>query len=65
MPGYYDDSVASVTQISLWVMDFNQLAPAFAALERKVTILHGLEANVLPGTDIVGPEKFDISPSRG
>ncbi|KAM0446052.1 hypothetical protein ACHAO4_009497 [Trichoderma viride] len=35
------------------------------AFERKVTIVDGLEANMLPGTDIMGPEKFDMSLSRG
>lgn len=46
-------------------MSFNQLAPTFTAFERKVTIVDGLEANMLPGTDIMGPEKFDMSLSRG
>lgn len=65
MPSYCDDSAASVTQMPLLVMSFNQLAPTFTAFERKVTIVDGLEANMLPGTDIMGPEKFDMSLSRG
>lgn len=46
-------------------MSLNQLAPEFAAFEREVIIADGLEANMLLGTDIMGPEKFDMSLSRG
>lgn len=65
MPSYHDDSAASVTQMPLLVMSLNQLAPEFAAFEREVIIADGLEANMLLGTDIMGPEKFDMSLSRG
>lgn len=38
---------------------------AYAAFECEVTIVDGLDANMLLGTDIMGPEKFDISLSTG
>jgi len=39
--------------------------PAYAFFEREVALVSGLQANMLLGMDILGPELFDILNSKG
>ena len=39
--------------------------PAYAFFEREIALVSGLQANMLIGMDILGPEQFDILNSKG